>query len=204
MAWAPVLAFLAYVHPLRPYPWLLGALSLALAAPAAAEPRSPSGVQALRMNATSDGVAVVAGQPVQFFDGSVGEPTSWEWDFTYEPGVATVDSREQNPVWTFAEAGLWSVRLEACNDSGCGAAVKQIEVVPPCTLTPDLVLGPSVVEDTQTFEACHTITAESGFSVIEPGSVTFRAGRSVAIGNGFSVGGGAGFRVVIDPLLDIP
>lgn len=180
-------------------------LALALAQPAGA--RTPSEPQVLRLGATADGVTVVAQQPVQFMDTSLGEILTWTWDFSYEPGIPAVDSAEQNPLWTFAEAGLWAVRLEVCNEAGCSNAVKQIEVVEPCLFEADLVVGPLAgpVNDDQTFEACHTITAGEGVTVVGPGGfATFRAGRSVAFGSGFSIDSGGRLRVEIDSRLAVP
>jgi len=180
---------------------LWGVLLSALPVPAIAS-GGASGVQSLDLAATSP--TVVAGAPVQFFDRSSDEPTSWEWDFSFEVGVPAVDSREQNPVWTFADAGTWAVRLEACNIAGCGVLVKSVDVVPPCNLAPDLVLSSLVVADAQSFEACHTISAGTGFSIVNPGQAVFRAGRTVAFGDGFSVVAGGSLRVEIDPVLDVP
>ncbi len=45
---------------------------------------------------------------VQFEDLSIGNPTSWEWDFDND---GTVDSFEQSPGWTYEEAGTYSVSL---------------------------------------------------------------------------------------------
>lgn len=182
---------------------LVGLLLLASgAARAAPGPTRPARV--LSLAATSDGPTAYTGETVQFMDTSQGEPTSWSWDFSYDGVLPLADSTEQNPLWTFTEAGLFTIRFEACNEAGCSAAVKQIEVAEPCTASPDLVLTDQTVSDTQELVACQTITASSGFAVVDPGSVTFRAGRSVTLGSGFSVGSGASFRAVIDPALDTP
>jgi PKD repeat protein len=45
---------------------------------------------------------------VQFNDLSIGDITSWAWDFNND---GTIDSNEQNPVFTYTEAGRYSVRL---------------------------------------------------------------------------------------------
>ena len=52
--------------------------------------------------------------PVQFTDVSSNVPTSWNWDF----GDGTT-STEQNPVHTYAESGIYTITLEACNSLGC-------------------------------------------------------------------------------------
>ena len=54
---------------------------------------------------------------INFFDrtrASV-EPTSWEWDFS-DDGV--IDSREQNPNYSFSEPGVYSVSLIVDNING--------------------------------------------------------------------------------------
>ncbi|MBL7046631.1 MAG: PKD domain-containing protein [Candidatus Marinimicrobia bacterium] len=45
---------------------------------------------------------------VQFSDLSEGSPTSWEWDFDND---GTIDSEDQNPLWTYMEPGLYDVTL---------------------------------------------------------------------------------------------
>ncbi len=45
---------------------------------------------------------------VQFTDLSIGNPTSWDWDFDND---GTVDSNEQDPEWTYEEEGAYSVSL---------------------------------------------------------------------------------------------
>jgi uncharacterized protein (TIGR02145 family) len=45
---------------------------------------------------------------IQFTDISNGSPSSWAWDFDND---GTIDSEEQNPVWEYTEAGLFTVVL---------------------------------------------------------------------------------------------
>jgi len=45
---------------------------------------------------------------VQFTDLSFGNVTSWQWDFEND---GTFDSGEQNPVWTYEDAGYYTVKL---------------------------------------------------------------------------------------------
>jgi PKD repeat protein len=53
---------------------------------------------------------------VQFTDISISDPaypvTLWQWDFDND---GTIDSDEQNPVWTYSEPGLYSVRMITTN-----------------------------------------------------------------------------------------
>ena len=48
----------------------------------------------------------VGGQ-LQFTDLSTGIPLSWQWDFNSD-GI--LDSEEQNPVWSYNEPGLYTVK----------------------------------------------------------------------------------------------
>lgn len=152
--------------------------------------------------------AIVPGEPLQFLDTSQGTPTSWSWDFSYDGSQPVADSTVQNPLWTFDQTGVFTVRLEVCNDGGCSAATQDLTVVVPCTLTGDLVVpdvAPATVSTTVTYEACHTITTSGVLSIVDPGSVVFRAGSKITLSDGFSAGGGgASFTAVIDPTLNTP
>ena len=56
---------------------------------------------------------------VQFSDNSTGSPTNWNWDF----GNGTV-STQQNPVTTFINPGIYTVKLTAGNTAGSNSTVK--------------------------------------------------------------------------------
>ncbi|MDW5555678.1 PKD domain-containing protein, partial [Methanosarcina sp.] len=58
---------------------------------------------------------------VSFTDQSTGSPTSWQWDFNND---GTVDSTEQNPIYTFSTAGTYSVNLTVSNAEGSDSEVK--------------------------------------------------------------------------------
>ena len=58
---------------------------------------------------------------VQFTDLSTGSPTAWAWDFEND-GV--VDSTEQNPAYTYATEGTYTVNLTVTNAAGSGFEVK--------------------------------------------------------------------------------
>ncbi|MEA2095598.1 MAG: right-handed parallel beta-helix repeat-containing protein [Candidatus Cloacimonadota bacterium] len=51
---------------------------------------------------------------VQFYDGSVGLPTFWEWDFEND---GSIDSYEQNPLHTYELYGNYSVSLLSGNNT---------------------------------------------------------------------------------------
>ena len=69
---------------------------------------------------------------VQFTDLSTGSPTSWAWDFQDD---GTTDSTTQNPVFTYTDAGLYTVRLTATNAGGSNAETRtnyiSVAVAPP-------------------------------------------------------------------------
>ena len=57
---------------------------------------------------TANQTTIVAGETIQFTDLSSGNPTTWQWDFQND---GTIDSEEQNPNFTYNEAGTYSVSL---------------------------------------------------------------------------------------------
>jgi len=58
---------------------------------------------------------------VQFTDSSLNSPTVWAWDFD-DDGV--VDDTSENPVHTYAQAGLYPVALTVSNAAGTDTLVK--------------------------------------------------------------------------------
>ncbi|MFC1736677.1 sulfatase-like hydrolase/transferase [Candidatus Hydrogenedentota bacterium] len=52
---------------------------------------------------------------VEFTDESSGGPTNWEWDFDNN---GTVDSTDPNPRYTYAQAGIYSVKLTITTSDG--------------------------------------------------------------------------------------
>ena len=71
---------------------------------------------------------------VTFTDRSTNLPTSWAWDVDNN---GTVDSTLQNPTFTYATAGTYSVSMTATNASGSDTATKAslITVGQPLTFT---------------------------------------------------------------------
>jgi len=72
-------------------------------------------------NFTSDVTSGAAPLAVQFNDISTGSPTSWQWDFNDD---GTVDSTEQNPIYTYESAGTYTVNLTVSNAIGSDSEVK--------------------------------------------------------------------------------
>lgn len=62
-------------------------------------------------NATSGNAPLV----VQFTDTSINSPTTWSWDFDND---GSADSAEQNPVAEYANAGTYTIVLNASNTAG--------------------------------------------------------------------------------------
>ena len=58
---------------------------------------------------------------VQFNDQSTGPPTSWAWDFNND---GNVDSTEQNPIYTYNNAGTYTVKLTVTNAAGSDDEIK--------------------------------------------------------------------------------
>ena len=67
---------------------------------------------------------------VSFSEYSYGDVTSWAWDFDNN-GI--VDSNEQNPEWTFYEAGFYSVSLTVSDGINTEVLLKEnlIHILPP-------------------------------------------------------------------------
>ena len=63
----------------------------------------------------------IAGAPVQFTDLTINNPTAWDWEFNNDGVVGSV---ARNPTYTYASAGIYSVRLTAKNAYGQATKVK--------------------------------------------------------------------------------
>lgn len=61
---------------------------------------------------------------VQFTDQSTNSPTSWKWEYKASTGSWTQFSTAQNPSFTFAMAGTYSIRLTATNAAGSDSETK--------------------------------------------------------------------------------
>ena len=83
---------------------------------------------------------------VRFTDLSANDPGFWAWDFDRD-GV--VDSTDQNPEWTFAATGLYTVVLAVSNDFGGGNASADVAIktnyvsVPVFHLVADFTVAPT-------------------------------------------------------------
>ena len=87
--------------------------------------------------------SIVKGQSVQFADNSTNNPISWSWDF----GDGSNDNI-QNPMHTYSETGLFTVRLIAINSYGSDTLTKtdyiEVKDTFDCTLQPAIITWGSV------------------------------------------------------------
>ena len=72
---------------------------------------------------------------VNFTDLSTGNPISWEWDFQND---GTIDSYEQNPSYTYTNAGLYTVSLTVSDGTNSDEEVK-VEYIIVLPSTPHFI-----------------------------------------------------------------
>ena len=72
-------------------------------------------------------------------------------------------------------------------------------VLAPCPAASYNDVVSTTFTDTETEEACEQLTAGSSTTIATGADVTFKAGRSIVLGDGFKVESGASFRAVIEP-----
>ena len=66
---------------------------------------------------------------IQFTDLSAGNITTWQWDFDND---GTIDSTDQNPQYTYSDAGNYTVNLTVIGNNGNDTEFKKdyIEAIP--------------------------------------------------------------------------
>ncbi len=106
---------------------------------------------------------------VNFSDESSGSPTAWAWDFGV-PGTNTDTSIDQNPVFEFTDAGVYTVTLEVTSDLGTASTTRVVRIVDVIS-EPGIL--PTIVPD-QNFENA-MVTSDNRVVGIRPFSVQFRA-----------------------------
>ncbi len=89
-------------------------------------------------NFTANQTSGTAPLDVQFADASTGTVSSYAWDFDND---GTVDSSEQNPVYTYVTAGSYTVNLTVANEAGSNSTVKANYITVNSTETNDLTIG---------------------------------------------------------------
>ncbi|WP_196297306.1 PKD domain-containing protein [Methanosarcina barkeri] len=72
-------------------------------------------------NFTANRTSGKAPLDVQFTDASIGNISSYSWDFNND---GTVDSTEQNPLYTYDAVGTYTVNLTVSNEDGNDSEVK--------------------------------------------------------------------------------
>ena len=87
--------------------------------------------------------------------------------------------------------------LTATFQADCGETVTCTFVNCQDTVGLDVTVPDQDISNTQTFEACDTLTAADVDVLAPGGDVTFLAGGSIVLESGFSVAAGASFRAVI-------
>ncbi|RLA92170.1 MAG: hypothetical protein DRG69_09220, partial [Deltaproteobacteria bacterium] len=91
-------------------------------------------------NFTADQTNVPIGTEIQFTDQSTGTPTSWEWDFDND---GTIDSTDENPVYTYTSAGTYTVSLTVSDGTNNDTETKTDYItvttdnIPPTINLPD-------------------------------------------------------------------
>ena len=97
---------------------------------------------------------------VQFTDASIGDITSWEWDFEND---GTIDSNEQNPLFTYSEIGVYSVSLTVTDGMTTDTEIKvdyiEVEVAVEADFTADPISGIAPLEVVFTSTSTGNITS---------------------------------------------
>ena len=62
----------------------------------------------IEVNFSADPLSGSVPLEVQFTDSSIGNITSWEWDFDND---GTIDNNEQNPLFTYSDTGIYTISL---------------------------------------------------------------------------------------------
>jgi len=84
---------------------------------------------------------------VQFFDETIGNSMVWWWDFEDD---GTTDSVEQNPIWTYTENGVYTVKLKVHNGLAEDIEIKTAYIVVEeadaenSTFLPEIVLEQNI------------------------------------------------------------
>jgi len=104
--------------------------------------------------------SICTGVPKTFTDNSSNGPTSWSWSSNPSTGVTISTATSQNPVFTFANAGTYTVSLQASNLSGPGNLHTQIVTV---YATPNVVASAS----------SNTVCQGSNVTIMASGATTY-------------------------------
>jgi PKD repeat protein len=89
-------------------------------------------------NFTATPTSGTAPLTVNFTDQSTGTVSSYSWDFDND---GTVDSSEQNPIYTYSKADNYTVNFTVSNEAGSNSTVKTNYITVSSAETNDLTLG---------------------------------------------------------------
>jgi hypothetical protein len=89
-----------------------------------------------------DDSALQVNTPIQFIEDSVGEATSFAWDFESDD---IIDSTERDPVWIFTNAGEYDVNLAVVIEGQVYTVNRALTILP--TLNDDSTATPSVTSE---------------------------------------------------------
>jgi len=103
---------------------------------------------------------------VQFTSTSSGAPDTWEWDFNND---GTIDSREENPVWTYTTVGSYDVALTVYEGAESDDLIQEdfITVLNPTNISGELAGNWSPTYGTYTITGNVTVPVGTVLS-IEP------------------------------------
>lgn len=95
----------------------------------------------LQAGFTSDVYQICHGGQVHFYDNSIGNITTWEWEF---PGGTPATSSEENPVVTYENAGMYGVSLTVSDGTNSSTAMElEYIIVYPDPEQPATPSGPA-------------------------------------------------------------
>lgn len=105
---------------------------------------------------------------VNFYDESLGNAVSWEWDFDND---GTIDSEEQNPSYIYNVDGIYSVSLRIITENHISdkLMVDAIEVTVPSANDEDL---PSVITALETYPNPFNPTTKIRFTLTEDDDIS--------------------------------
>ncbi|SFC60780.1 Por secretion system C-terminal sorting domain-containing protein [Flexibacter flexilis DSM 6793] len=89
-----------------------------------------SNTQAVQAGFTVSNAGICLSETIAFADTSKNIPTSWTWDFG-DGSTSTL----QNPTYTYAAVGTYTVSLTVTNAFGVSSAIQTVTVYPSITLT---------------------------------------------------------------------
>jgi PKD repeat protein len=93
----------------------------------------------------------ITAEAVQFNDTSIGNPTSWQWNFN-DGTISTI----QNPNHAFATTGSYAVTLTVNNGFGSNIASHVINIVPASELKATFIYNPASPADKQAVQFTDT------------------------------------------------